>query len=250
MIKAARLAKKLAAEFPATLSQCEAMGDDMTALEQWSHIFLEPKHLVSDIAKSMVFHKKTMDADIALIKSDWASADYFASGKAAGDLLVTAIGPVEVQPAEQVVGMDLLALPDFAAGFVYGMVGDNNLTEMEACYAGVSPLFTYLEAALADIEGFHIIKAMEQLEQFVYHFQLDVAPCTAMGDDIQAIEQWAAIFKQPKALISSATKHYLLHKKAITTDIATIKADWGAKSFFASGVAAADLVTVLVGHIE
>lgn len=250
MIKAARLAKKLASEFPATLSACEGMGDDLTALEQWSHIFLEPKHLVSDIAKSMVFHKKTMDADIAAIKSDWAAAEYFQSGVAAGDLLVTAIGPVEVQPAEQVVGMDLLALPDFAAGFVYGMVGDNNLTEMEACYAGVSPLFTYLDAALVDIEGFHIIKAMEQLEQFVYHFQLDVAPCTAMGDDIQAIEQWAAIFKQPKALISSATKHYLLHKKAITTDIATIKADWDAKSFFASGVAAADLVTVLVGHIE
>ncbi len=88
------------------------------------------------------------------------------------------------------------------------------------------------------------------MEQFVYHFQLDVAPCTNMGDDIQAIEQWATIFKTPKALVSTATKHYLLHKKAITTDIATVKADWDAKSFFAAGVAAADLVTVLVGHIE
>lgn len=84
----------------------------------------------------------------------------------------------------------------------------------------------------------------------VYHFQLDIAPCTNMGDDIQEIEQWAAIFKQPKALVSQATKHYLLHKKAITTDIATVKADWGAASYFAAGRAAADLVTVLVGPMQ
>jgi len=71
-----------------------------------------------------------------------------------------------------------------------------------------------------------------------------------MGDDVTAIEKWAAVFKHPKDLIPSATKHYLMHKKAITADIAAVKADWAANSFFATGKAAADLITILVGPIE
>lgn len=91
---------------------------------------------------------------------------------------------------------------------------------------------------------------MKQLELFVYHFQLDVAPCTMMGDDIAAIESWANIFKNPTELVATATKHYLLHKRAVTADIAAMKADWAASSFFATGKDAADLLTVLVGPIE
>lgn len=163
MIRAAKMAKKVVSEFPVTLSACEGMGDDLGALEKWAGIFLQPKHLVEDIAKSMVFHKKAIDADVSTIKTDWSAGQYYASGQAAADLLYVAVGPVE-QPAEvneAVVGMDLLALPDFAAGFMYGMVGDNHLAEMEACYAGVTPLMTYAEAAFKDIEAFHIFAAMK-----------------------------------------------------------------------------------------
>ena len=45
-------------------------------------------------------------------------------------------------------------LPELAAGFVYGMVGDNHLAEMESCYAGVTPLYEYLDAALVNLEHF------------------------------------------------------------------------------------------------
>jgi len=31
---------------------------------------------------------------------------------------------------------DVMAAPDFVAGFIYGMTGDNHLTEIEACYNG------------------------------------------------------------------------------------------------------------------
>ena len=61
-------------------------------------------------------------------------------------------------------------LPEIAAGFVYGMVGDNHLQEMETCYAGVTPLYGFLEAAITDIESFKIFKAIEQFEAFVFHF--------------------------------------------------------------------------------
>jgi len=71
-----------------------------------------------------------------------------------------------------------------------------------------------------------------------------------MQDDISAIEVWAEAFKTPKTLVATATKHYLLHKRAITQDIATLKADWAAKQFFATGRTAADILTTLVGPME
>merc|ERR1711893_392105 len=92
---------------------------------------------------------------------------------------------------------------------------------MQACYAGTQPLFNYVSNALQDIEHLHLVKALKNLEAFVYHFQMDVAPCTHMGDDVAAIEQWAAQFKNPTSLISSATKHYLFHKKQTTTSTTT-----------------------------
>jgi len=252
MIGAARLAKKVASEFHTTLSACESMGDDLKALEQWATVFEQPKSLAEDVAKAMLLHKKKIEADISTVETDWAAGEYFQSGKAAADILYIALGPVPTPTPtiENNLGMDLLAMPELAAGFLYGMVGDNHLSEMEACYAGSDSLFKYLETALKDIEGFHIFAALKELELFVYHFQLDVAPCTQMGDDLTAIEQWATIFKSPKTLVSTATKHYLLHKKAVTADITAIKTDWAAGSFFATGHAAADLLTVLVGPIE
>jgi len=60
----------------------------------------------------------------------------------------------------------------------------------------------------------------------------DVTPCTKMGDDITAIEQWAKIFTNKTQLVATASKHFLLHKKKITADIADAKADWAAKSYF------------------
>ena len=34
------------------------------------------------------------------------------------------------------VDISAMAIPDFVAGFVFGMTGDNKLTEIEACYQG------------------------------------------------------------------------------------------------------------------
>ena len=67
-----------------------------------------------------------------------------------------------------------------------------------------------------------------------------------MSDDIAEIESWASAFTSPATLIPEVTKHYLLHKKAVSADIAAIKADWDAGSFFATGKDAADLLTVLI----
>ena len=35
---------------------------------------------------------------------------------------------------EQASNAPAVAYPDFAAGFIFGMTGDNHLSEIEACY--------------------------------------------------------------------------------------------------------------------
>jgi len=188
--------------------------------------------------------------DVHLVETDWSAKQYYASGKAAADLLTVAVGPIETPTTDNNLELDLLMLPELAAGFVYGMVGDNHLTEMESCYAGVTPLYGFLETALTDLESFHVIAAIKNIEAFVFHFQEDVAPCEHMSDDVAAIEAWAQIFKTPKTLATTVAKHYLVHKKAVTADITAVRTDWTNKSYFSVGKDAADLITVLMGSIE
>ena len=248
-IKAAEAVKTTVQGFETALKDCEGMDDDVQAIKQWSSVFHSKAGLIEQVSKHMLFHASEIKQDVSDVKTEWNGEQYFQSGKSAADLLTVAIGPIKTTETEDL-GLDLMMLPDLAAGFVYGMVGDNKLTEFEACYSGVAPLEQYLMAALKDVEGFHLIKALKQFELFVYNLQTDVAPCENMGDDIKKIEQWAQIFKTPKDLITTATKHYLFHKADITTDIASIKSDFGAKSYFKTGKDAADMLTLLVGPIQ
>ena len=73
--------------------------------------------------------------------------------------------------------------------------------------------------------------------------------CESMGDDITAISEWAAIFKNPKELAATVSKHYLIHKKQIKTDVGALEADWGQGLYFRAGVDLADLMTVAIGPI-
>ena len=247
---AAEAVKTTVQGFETALHDCEGMDEDIAAVKSWSKVFESKSGLIETVTKHMLFHSSEIKKDVSDVKSEWGAAEYFQSGKSAADLLTVALGPITPAFETEDLGLDLMMLPDLAAGFVYGMVGDNKLTEFEACYSGVAPLEQYLMAALKDVEAFHLIKAMKQFELFVYNLQTDVAPCENMGDDIQKIEQWAQIFKTPKDLLTNATKHYLLHRGDITTDIASIKTDFGAKSYFKTGKDAADLLTVLVGPIQ
>ena len=71
-----------------------------------------------------------------------------------------------------------------------------------------------------------------------------------MGDDLSAIADWASIFTNPKELAATVSKHYLLHKKQIKTDIGALESDWGQALYFRAGVDLADLMTVAIGPIE
>ena len=48
----------------------------------------------------------------------------------------------------------------------------------------------------------------------------------SMGDDFSAIASWASIFTEPKHLALTVGKHYWDERKAIKSDIASLKSDW------------------------
>lgn len=45
-----------------------------------------------------------------------------------------------------------MALPDFIAGFIYGMTGDNDLVEIEACFSANQEMYEFINLAIGDLK--------------------------------------------------------------------------------------------------
>jgi len=142
---------------------------------------------------------------------------------------------------------------DFVAGFVFGMTADNHLTEIETCFTGGELMYHEIEAGIADIKkGGWNEDVQAALEFGLVALQVPGAlkTCKGMTDDLTAIEQWAAIFKNPTELAATVSKHYLFHKSEIKADIAALESDWKAQLEFKAGKDLADLLTLAIGPIE
>ena len=70
-----------------------------------------------------------------------------------------------------------------------------------------------------------------------------------MEEDIEALEHWAAVFKEPKHLAEIIAKHLIFGRATVKKDIEAIKSDWDGKLYFAAGEALADLITVAIGPV-
>lgn len=55
--RAAEKAKATVKDFNTSIAACEAMGDDLKALESWASIFLSPTTLIATVTKHMLFHR-------------------------------------------------------------------------------------------------------------------------------------------------------------------------------------------------
>jgi len=148
------------------------------------------------------------------------------------------------------VGTDLMAVPDFVAGLIYGFTGDNDLEELEACYNGGIQVQTDAMDLLNDLENLDVINAYKHVNALKADIKDATTKCTGMDEDIARIEAWAEIFTNPKELTVTVSKNWLLHKRAIKKDIAQEKVDWAAGNYFSAGVDTADALVKLVGPVE
>lgn len=147
------------------------MGDDIAAFGEWASIFLDPAELTKTIGLHLALHRKAIQADIVQDKAQWDAHQWFAAGVTTADLATLAIGPIHpVYPTMSMYeidspvysssgaspmnsGFDPLAVPDFVAGMIYGFTGDNQLTEIEACFNGSQQLYVDAQNLLADLEA-------------------------------------------------------------------------------------------------
>jgi hypothetical protein len=145
---------------------------------------------------------------------------------------------------------ELKSIPAFIAGFLNGMLGTDDLTEIGACHDGLTPLVTILHDFVGHLLSFDIFKAIGDLEKFIWNFQIDFLPCTSMHEDMEAIAAWGQQFTQPASLIPEITKNVVLHKRAITNLWADEQAQWAAGNYYVAGQDMAGIVTYAVGPIE
>ena len=238
---------------PVALKTCEGMGDDLHAIGSWATIFEHPGQLTATVSKNYLLHRKAIDSDIASVKSDFAAKEYFKAGVATADLLTVAIGPVQAPVTTSIYpqSFELMSVPDFIAGFFYGFTDENHLTEIEACYEGAETEIGLFQTALTSLEHGEIIKAARELSQAFTQLSTDLTACkmTSMGDDVNALEEWASIFTHPTKLVTTAGTHWELHKRAIKKDITETETDFSTGKYFEAGVATADALELLLGPV-
>lgn len=149
--------------------------------------------------------------------------------------------------------IDVSMINHILAGFIYGMTTQNHLTEIESCYTGSVEMEQELMTAIGDFKagGWNYI-TQGVLELLLVGLQMpqELNTCENMQDDLSAIASWADVFTSKTKLISTVTKHYLLHKRAVTTDIATLKSDYATGAYFLVGQDLATLSNVLLGPIQ
>ena len=106
---------------------------------------------------------------------------------------------------------EAMSVPDFVAGFIYGMTGDNHLVEIESCYQGGEQIVTDSKTAIADFETGNYFQGIKDAGTVWNEVGSAMTTCQGMGDDIAAIETWAKIFTEPTTLAETVAKHWLFH---------------------------------------
>jgi len=242
----------MTAQLPGVLSDCKGAEPEIADIEAYVKNFEDKSTLIATVTKNLLLHRKKIMGDISAAKAEWAAGQYCQAGMTTADLQSVALGPIE-KASVSGLEIDIMALPDFVAGFIYGMTGDNDLTEIEACFQGNKTMYDEIKKGIALCEkgGWdNITQAVLLFALAALQFPQALSTCEGMGDDIQAIEQWATVFEDPAKLTADVSKAWLLHKKAVKADVAAIETDGQAGQWFQTGDDVADLLTLVVGPIK
>ena len=149
--------------------------------------------------------------------------------------------------------MDLEGAEEFVAGMIYGLIQKDDLPEIQKCLKNGETLEVEITNAISDFSKGDIqdmIKAVQEFGQIVEELPKDLDECKAIDGDIQKIENWAKIFTNPVALVSTLTKNLLANWKDVQADIAKATADYNNSDYYNAGEDVADTVVLAVGPIS
>merc|ERR1712100_251881 len=106
--------------------------------------------------------------------------------------------------------------------------------------------------AVSDIEKgdvTDIIKGVTELGQLISLLPADLQDCQGMQADIQRIENWASIFKDPSKLASTVATNVIKNFGEITSDVTKIGTDFGGQKYEAAGEDIADMLVATLGPV-
>lgn len=247
-IKGVAEAHAVVEAFPLALATCEGTQEDIAAIEAWVQIFTDPAELALTVGENYVLHHDDVLAGIAQEQADWAAGLDFNAGADAAALVTLLVGPIGEQSAYEDYGaFTAMAIPDYLAGFVWGLTGDNQLDEFEKCFQDSDAVWEMGWQVVGDFAGGEVLVAFEDLGTLAGMIPPLMTTCsTDLQDDIQEIASWALIFTQPAKLLERVGKNWLLYYIPIQHDFAVIQSDWLKEDFWGAGVASADVATKLL----
>ena len=142
------------------------------------------------------------------------------------------------------------AIPEFTAGLIFGLTGDNHLDEIQHCMQVDQPLIDQAVSALDDFKHLHAISGLKHVGAIFWALPDAFDACSGMDDDIAAIQEWADIFHHPVRLTNEVSSNWLKHGSKIKKDIAKQQKDWHKGEWYKSGDKMADALVELVGPIR
>ena len=95
---------------------------------------------------------------------------------------------------------------EFVAGIIDGLIGKNDLPELQKCMKDSADLDRDIEEAINDFskgDVADIIKGVQAIGRIIQEFPQDLQDCGDIQDDINRIEKWAAIFGEPTKLVET-----------------------------------------------
>jgi predicted RNA-binding protein YlqC (UPF0109 family) len=171
-------------------------------------------------------------------------------GQQVADLLVQELGPVPQEVKSILSSVE--EVEQFVAGLFKGLVDKDDLNNIKQCMKDAGTLDTELQTAIADFEKkdvADIIAGAKIVGNMVGQLSTDLSDCKSMSTDVQRVEKWAQIFKNPKALEKLLLENTIKHIGAIKTDITNITSDASSKNYEDLGVQVADLLIQEVGPV-
>ena len=227
------------------------MDDDLHAIESWATIFTKPVELVETLGKHWLFHRKTIKADLAKEKQDWAADNYFEAGVDIAMAFTEAVGPIESSSHQVMLqssaGFGPMSVPNYIAGFLYGLTGDLELATIEDCYSESSDLISIIDKFIYDVKHKNLIGAYRKIEKFRRNLDQAVDSCQGFKDDLKLMGDWWELWAEPGELMQTAEINMIRNRKEIMRDVEDYKDDMNAHSYFAAGNELADISVAILG---
>ena len=140
----------------------------------------------------------------------------------------------------------------FIAGLIFGLVQDDDLAEIQKCLKDGSGLGDEITEAIQDFEQKSmegVIEGIEEIGKIIQELPADLGDCKNMQGDIDRIEAWAQIFKDPKQLAMTVAKNVMKNYKEIMADGTKTYSDWESSQFYDCGDDVAEILTLTLGAV-